>query len=291
MNKTGIEYLDFTWNPIAMRCTKVSPSCDNCWHLRTADRLKENKKLPMDVRAAYAGDSGPVLVTSRLNDPLHRKRPAVIGVQFMGDLFHNDVKPEWISKVIESCISANRKQHKHTWVFLTKRPENILKWREWGKYQCPQVVAWFQHMAWMGVTAENQEQLEQRWEELKQIPASVKFLSIEPMLDEIDLFKADILYGGPCGGGGESGPIEYDVASLINWVICGCESGSKRRETKTDWVRFLKEQCTAAGVPFFLKQMAGKECKTGTGDRYLTDRVFSMPELDGKVWDQWPERK
>ena len=86
MNKTGIDYLDFTWNPIAMRCAPVSEGCANCWAIETADRLSHNPKLSGEVRRAYSG-LGPVLVESRLQDPLKRKKPAVIGVQFMGDLF------------------------------------------------------------------------------------------------------------------------------------------------------------------------------------------------------------
>ena len=88
MNKTGIEYLDYTWNPIAMRCTKISEACEHCWHLRTADRLAKNPALHTSIGLAHAGTGSPVLVESRLQDPLKLKKPARVGVQFMGDLFH-----------------------------------------------------------------------------------------------------------------------------------------------------------------------------------------------------------
>lgn len=87
MNRTDIEYLTHTWNPIAMRCTPVSEGCANCWHQRMADRLAGNRSFPLDVRRAYAGEGLPVLVKERLVKPLRRKKPSRIGVQFMGDLF------------------------------------------------------------------------------------------------------------------------------------------------------------------------------------------------------------
>lgn len=90
MNRTGIEYLDYSWNPLAMRCTKVSAGCKNFWHLRMANRMAKKPNFPPGVQAAYAGECGPLLIESRLDDPAKVKKPSWIGVQFMGDLFHEE---------------------------------------------------------------------------------------------------------------------------------------------------------------------------------------------------------
>jgi len=94
MNKTTIEYLDYTWNPLAMRCTPVSEGCRDCWHIQRANMLAKNPLIPEHIQKAYAGGL-PVLIESRLEEPLKVKKPSIIGVQFMGDLFHDDVKFEW----------------------------------------------------------------------------------------------------------------------------------------------------------------------------------------------------
>ena len=106
MNKTGIEYLTHTWNPLAMRCTRVSPACDNCWHLRMATRLAHNPKIKAHERRAYAGTEIPNLRYDGLAALAHHKKSAVIGVQFMGDLFHKSVTDreiEVIFSVMRAC--------------------------------------------------------------------------------------------------------------------------------------------------------------------------------------------
>ena len=119
MNKTGIEYLDYTWNPIAMRCTKISEACEHCWHIQMCDRLAANFNLPMNIREAYARDRVPVLISERLSAPLKRKKPARIGVQFMGDLFHEDIKWNDQYKIFEMILHACW----HEFLVLTKRPK------------------------------------------------------------------------------------------------------------------------------------------------------------------------
>ena len=119
MQKTGIEYLTHTWNPIAMRCTPVGDGCLNCWHLRTADRLRNNDALPIEEREALAGSGHFVLRERELSAPLKAKKAAVIGVQFMGDLFHEAVPDDFANSAYRTMIHADW----HTYLILTKRPD------------------------------------------------------------------------------------------------------------------------------------------------------------------------
>lgn len=267
MNKTGIEYLDFTWSPIAMRCTPCSSGCANCWHIKTADRLSMNiSSFPLKIREAYAGERGPVLVEERLNDPIKRKKPARIGVQFMGDLFHKDVP----FGSIDHVFSAFNYCPHHTFIVLTKRPERMLEW-----YNQADILGWgggdYNSNTWLGVSVCNDDELH-KIETLLRIPAVVRFVSVEPMLSEIKMpwgsFKncmfccwkdtadepCDHYYRKDCPhcGGTSRGP-------HIDWVICGGESGPGARPMHPDWARDLKFQCKSAGVPFFFKQMSKKQ--------------------------------
>lgn len=120
VNKTSISYLDYTWNPLAMLCTPVSDGCTNCWHRAMAKRLAANPKIPAEEREAYAGGA-PVLRERELKAPLRLKKPAVIGVQFTGDLFHRDMNWTDIAYVFDIMMKAPR----HTFVVLTKRAERM----------------------------------------------------------------------------------------------------------------------------------------------------------------------
>jgi len=186
MNKTNIEYLTHSWNPIAMRCTPVSEGCANCWHLAMANRLAKNPVIPKDRRKAYAGGK-PVLIESEIDAPLKRKKPAIIGVNFMGDLFHPDVSDEMIDAVFSvmaqdicSPLHGLNTPTRHTYLVLTKRPERILEGHPEFFERWPNI--------WLGVTCENQQTADERIPILLQIPAAVRFVSIEPMLSKIDLW-------------------------------------------------------------------------------------------------------
>ena len=284
MNKTNIEYLDFTWNPLAMRCTPISEGCANCWHLTMANRMALNWTLP--YRNAYCEGESPVLVKSRLEDPLKRKKPAIIGVQFMGDLFHEDVTYEQQVEIFQVIAEASW----HTVLILTKRPKNMFDFiqsiEDWEWYH-------FQHV-WWGVTAENQQTADERIPILLQIPAAKRFVSIEPMLGWVDLtsinvarrhkplgqsepFDINALTGDYCFT--DDGDYEFDK---LDWVIAGCESGPKRRQAYAQWFRELKNQCVEAGIPFFLKQAGG----------YIAGKpsVVKMPYLDGRQWAKKPDQ-
>ena len=129
MQKTPIEYLDQSWNPIAMRCTPVSAGCDHCWHLRMANRLSYNRVVSENCAMAYSGYD-PIIKAKELAAPLRRKKSAVIGVQFMGDLFHESITNEQIAAVYGVMAACPQ----HTFVILTKRARRMARWfiHDWG---------------------------------------------------------------------------------------------------------------------------------------------------------------
>ncbi|MFA6292555.1 MAG: DUF5131 family protein [Victivallales bacterium] len=241
MNKTNIQYLDYTWNPIAMRCDRVSAGCDNCWHLRMAHRMKANPALSLNKRSAYFGGN-PVLDLMELGKPL-RKKNARIGVQFMGDLFHPNVKEENIHAIFSIMFDCESiKQRGNQFFILTKRPERMKKFlddikSEYTRYD----------NIWFGVSVENQETADMRIPLLLQCPIKHRWISAEPLLGYVSLAGFD----------GETYRPWLDTKAwkcIIDWVVCGCETGSKARPMHWDWAICLADQCKAANVPFFFKE-------------------------------------
>jgi protein gp37 len=250
MNKTNISWCDYAWNPIAMLCTPVSPGCQNCWHLKLANRMAANPNFPPDVRAAYAG-GGPVLLKDRLWQPGAVKKPSAIAVQLMGDLWHPDVTDE----MREQVFAAQRKADWHRYMLLTKRPENIP--RTWvPEFHC-----------WVGVTVESARWGWRSAELRKRAGISHRFLSLEPLLGPLDvaLWLKD-------GSGHDGRPLP-----AIDLVIIGCESGPGRRETKLEWVKGICEQCWQANVPVHVKQLdiGGKVCHEPT---LIAEALGTTPE-------------
>ena len=255
---TNIEWCQETWNPIT-GCTPISPGCKNCYAERMAKRLAGRFGYPKDYPFAIT------LHESQFKKPLKWRKPRMVFVCSMGDLFHEDVPFEWIYVVVKAIISAHMRNPVHKWLFLTKRPQRILDWREWSKTMpytdAAQVCAWFQKMAWLGVTAENQEQADKRIPILLQIPAAVRFVSVEPMLGPVNLRHMDAEGHHPewcwidalTGKHTDMGRASPDVPKL-DWVIAGGESGPGARPMHPDWARSLRDQCQDAGVPFFFKQ-------------------------------------
>ena len=251
MNKTDIEYLNYTWNPLAMLCTPVSEGCSGCWHRKRARLLSFNPKISDLDRKIYAGLIGPRPIKDRLNDPLKVKKPSMIGVQFMGDLFHEDVLEWWwieIFDVIRRCI-ANGGGVGHKFLILTKRPWTMklvmekLNWN--GERLTFNKGTPFTHLCGdgvlFGVTAENQQRADDRIPILLQIPAAKYFVSHEPALGMITY------------------PKEFLALGDRAWLITGGESGPGARPMHPDIPRHDRDQCQAAGVPFFMKQMAKRE--------------------------------
>lgn len=232
MNRTGIEYLTHSWNPIAMRCTPVSDGCTNCWHRRMADRLAGNERFPEAVRKAYAGEGPPVLVGDRLMKPPRCKKPARIGTQLMGDLFHDKVIDSFIEGVFDIMIGSPQ----HTFLVLTKRPLRM--------YHC--VKTYFPSLAnakhiWLGVSIENQKAANERIPLLSKTPAALRFISCEPLLEPIHLRRK-------CPGR------MHDLLWWIDWVIVGGESGLGARPMHPQWAKDIRDQCQTSGISYFHKQ-------------------------------------
>jgi len=227
---THIEWADEVWSPVT-GCTKISPGCKHCYAERMAKRLRGRFGYPKDE---------PFQVTlhpERLIGPKKWKKPRMVFVCSMGDLFHEDVPFDFIHQVFN--VMADCRGIGHTFLVLTKRPKRMLRFfkSEDRLYIPPKNV-------WLGVTAENQEQADKRIPILLQIPAKVRFVSVEPMLGPIDLLTDKYHW------------LEFDgIYPGLDWVICGGESGPVARPMNPDQARELRDQCKAAGVPFFMKQI------------------------------------
>ena len=288
MADTKIDWAEKSWNPVT-GCSKISPGCANCYAERMSKRLAGQCGYPKENPFAVT------LHPDKLDEPLRWKKPKRIFVCSMGDLFHDDVPFEVINRIWATMISVVCREH--TFMILTKRPERMLEFYEWTQKRIRQGIFGVEfegNHIWIGVTAENQEQADKRIPILLQIPAAVRFVSVEPMLGPVK-FRPYTLTGRPCfvcecedelgeARGTQSHPIncgwrkdQGKGQGGIDIVICGTESGPNRRKTPIDCIRNLRDQCVSAGVKFFLKQME------------IGGKLAKMPELDGQVWAQWPE--
>ena len=231
--KTAIEWTNATWNPVT-GCTKVSPGCAHCYAEAFAERFRGVPGHPyehgFDIR----------LRSERLALPLQWKRPRLIFVNSMSDLFHSEVPDDFI----KSAFRTMKKADWHTFQVLTKRPERAVSLApklEWA----PNI--------WLGTSIENRRWV-RRADDLRQVPAAVRFISAEPLL----------------------GPLDGLDLTNIHWSIAGGESGRRHRPVKIEWLRQLRDQCNTAGVLFFFKQWGGFRPKSGGR------------ELDEKVWNDMP---
>ena len=326
MNKTNIEYLDYTWNPLAMRCRAVSEGCAHCWHLGMADRLRENPMIKSTERDAYAGHDTPIIREKEIKKPIATQVPGRIGVQFMGDLFYEGVGFDQIHRIFDVMWRAER----HTFLVLTKRPERMFEFMTQQGITGMYGNEWPLRNVWLGVTAENQARADERIPILLQIPAAVRFVSVEPMLGPVDLVN---IQTGTHWINALNGNSQYvsSLGPMLDWVICGGESGPCARPMHPDWARSLRDQCRAAGLPFMFKQWGewevaeGEELgRFGIEDRYpgkayqyidcqecgigqdaygnvdesvwnrwfvRTGKKSAGRLLAGQVWDQYPEAK
>lgn len=256
MNKTGIEYLTHTWNPIAMRCTRVSPGCDNCWHLKMANRHAGNYTIRSEIREARAG-GGFALLEDELAAPLKARKPATIGVQFMGDLFHESIPFEWIAQVYFTMVgeASAEPSPAHTYLLLTKRPKRMAEFYEWLRAQRNHDEAWLDSLGiwalmndathprvWLGVSVEDQASADDRVQTLLALNAAVTFVSYEPALGIVD-WRSYL-----------SRPITGIHSPGVDWLIAGSETGAGKRPADLDWFRQARDQCAAVGVPYFFKK-------------------------------------
>jgi protein gp37 len=235
-----IEWTDGTWNPVR-GCTKITPGCDHCYAETFAERFRGVKGHP------YEQGFDLRLVPEKLAEPLRWKTPKMIFVNSMSDLFHKDVPDDYVEAVVRVMERANW----HTYQVLTKRSSrlrNLLQTRLHFATSLPHI--------WWGVSVEDRAHGLPRVEHLRQAPAAVRFLSVEPLLEDLGAIN---LQG-------------------IHWVIVGGESGAGARPMRKEWVISVRDQCAKANVAFFFKQWGGtRKSKTGR-------------ELDGKKYDELPKR-
>lgn len=243
MSESKIEWTDATWNPVT-GCSKVSDGCKHCYAERVFARMSQNPKVP-----AYHGRKFTDVMCheERLNEPLKWRKPRMIFVNSMSDLFHEDVPDEFIEKILRVMGDA----WWHTYQILTKRPDRM-------KQHMNRFAPWRPHNIWLGVSVENQETADERIPLLLETMAAVRFVSYEPALGPVEFcheFVEDVGWidslRGACHIDGCNEPIRGE---RIHWVIAGGESGPNARPSHPDWFRSVRDQCQAAGVPFFFKQ-------------------------------------
>jgi len=238
-----IEWTEQTWNPTT-GCTKISPGCKHCYAETMAHRLQA-----MGVRGYENGFKLSIL-PERLAEPLKRRKPTTYFVNSMSDLFHNDIPFEFLDQVFDVI----RRTPQHTYQILTKRSPRMRRYFT----SCGRVVP---ANVWLGVSVENRQYGLQRIDDLRKVQASIRFLSVEPLLEDIG---------------------EIDLTG-IHWVIVGGESGPKARPMKPEWVEPIKDQCEQSGVAFFFKQWGGWGVDGKKRPKKSNGRVFA-----GRTWDQMP---
>jgi protein gp37 len=264
---SAIEWTEATWNPVT-GCDRVSPGCAHCYALTLAARLKAMGN-PRYQRDGDGRSSGPgfalTLHPDKLDEPLRWRRPRMVFVNSMSDLFHERV-PDWF---VRAVFDVMRRATQHTFQILTKRPERMpeLLRRTGCAEPLPNV--------WLGTSIENRR-FAYRADHVRSTPAAVRFISAEPLLgplvvsshprDEMPLNRRDDGYKS-----------ELDLTG-IDWLIVGGESGPRHRPVREGWVRDLRDAAVEAGTAFFFKQWGGRTPKAGGR------------ELDGRTWDEFPTR-
>jgi protein gp37 len=237
-DKSKIEWTDATWNPVR-GCTKVSPGCKHCYAEAFAERFRGVKNHP------YEQGFDLRLVPDKLMEPLSWTAPRMVFVNSMSDLFHEDVPDQFVIRVADVMMTARW----HTYQVLTKRSERLRDMLN-GVLR---FATGTRHI-WWGVSVENVKHGKPRIEHLRDTPSAVKFLSIEPLLE--DLGQVDL--------------------TDIDWVIVGGESGVGARPMKESWVENLLAQCRRSEVPFFFKQWGGVQKKR------------HGRKLRGQTYDEFP---
>jgi protein gp37 len=294
-SKTGIEWTDATWNPF-LGCSRVSEGCRNCYAEGVAARFRMNKSGKETVYSGltqivngHPQWTGKIVETKQLLRPLSWKKPKRIFVNSMSDLFHENVTDEQIDKIF--AVMALCPQH--AFQVLTKRPERILEYFHAGRFDQIRIAAsfiaggmqnewsWPLPNVWLGVSVENQAAADGRIPILLQTPAAVHFISAEPLLGPLDLDAFMWLYD-PSGVNRTRMPLGgWDRPQPLGWVICGGESGPGARPMHPDWARSLRDQCVAAGVPFFFKQWGEWAPYNSLLDGDYTHKKFIC--FDGRV--------
>jgi protein gp37 len=239
--KTSIEWTELSWNPTT-GCTKISPGCKNCYAESMARRLKA-----MGVKG-YENGFKLSLQYHRLNEPLLRQKPSMYFVNSMSDLFHEEIPDCYIQRIMEVI----EKSPNHIFQILTKRAKRMFLF--FKAYRVP-------NNAWLGVSVENKKNGLPRVEYLKNIISDIKFVSMEPLLEDLGNFDL----------------------TKINWVIVGGESGPKARQMKQEWVLNIKTHCELQGSHFFFKQWG-----VWGADGVKRSKKTNGRLLEGRTWDDFP---
>ena len=258
-DKSKIEWTDATWNPIT-GCSKVSPGCARCYAERVSLRFRHSL-APWTPENAQ---DNVQLHPERLDQPLRWRRPRRVFVNSMSDLFHELVPDDYIASVFDIMGASPQ----HQFQVLTKRPDRMAEWFDFvgiclmrdGVIRGCRLVGdwkWPLDNVWLGVSVENQRWADRRIPLLRRTPASLRFLSCEPLIRPLDL--SDHLIG-------------------VDWVIVGGESGPGARPIAIEWVRDLIDQCATAQVSVFVKQL-------GTA----WSKAVGASDHKGGDWDEWPE--
>lgn len=243
MAESSIEWTEHTWNPVT-GCTKLSPGCKHCYAETMARRLKAMGA------PGYERGFELTLHPERLEQPLRRKTPTTYFVNSMSDLFHEAVPDRFVDQVLDVC----RRTPQHTYQVLTKRAERLPQF--FAGRVCPPNV-------WLGVSVEDRKYGVPRIALLRKVEAAVRFLSVEPLLEDVGKLN---LRG-------------------IHWVIVGGESGAKARPMDESWAENVRTQAIAQGVPFFFKQWGA-----WGPDGVRRDKKRNGRELSGRRWDEFPVR-
>ena len=237
-DKTSIGWTESSWNP-TVGCTHVSPGCDNCY----AETLAIN--LQKRGMKKYALGFEPIIWRPHLELPLHWRRPRRIFVNSMSDTFHPAFPEDYIREIWDVMLTADQ----HVYQVLTKRPNRMRLLTRRLRLETPPHI-------WIGVSAETQSLARNRLPVLLDIPAAVRWVSAEPLLEPLDLTP-------------------WLGTDRINWIVTGAESGPERRPVDDDWFRAIRDQCQKADVPFYHKQ--------GSAFRSGQHRT-----LDGRLHDDMP---
>lgn len=267
---TTIEWTDSTWNP-ATGCTKISPGCKHCYAEGVAERFFA-KQYPKNSDGSFRKFTDVRVHPDRLEEPLRRRKPTMYFVNSMSDLFHENVAEDFLRAVFATMASAPQ----HTFQILTKRAprmsEVMNRWSRDGltlREGCGAILP----NVWLGVSVESQKYADQRIPLLLQTPAAVRFLSVEPLLEEVDLqANRNYLRG-----------VQDGYVPPIDWVIVGGESGPGARPFGLAWAEKLRLQCLATQVPFFFKQC-------GSNPRSFSGIPFTPKDSKGGDLSDVPER-
>lgn len=241
-NKTQIEWTEQTWNPTT-GCTKVSPGCKNCYAEALTPRLQAMKA------SGYENGFELSLMHNRLDQPLRRKKPTIYFVNSMSDLFHEDIPDSFLDSVFDIILKTPR----HTYQILTKRADRMRSYFQGKKVPMN---------TWLGVSVEDKKYGLPRIDELRQIDVSIRFLSVEPLLEDLGIMNLN----------------------NIQWVIVGGESGPNARPMEPSWVDNIHNQCKVGGNAFFFKQWGGWGADGKKRPKKENGRLFK-----GRTWDEMPQ--